>query len=257
MEKWLQDYTPIMDVENDCILSKQGDISIVFKITLPEIFTQSDEDYEALHQGLLKAIKVLPKDSIFHKQDWYIQSKYRPQTLKGETSFLARSSEAYFYERPYLKHDCYIILTKKSSDRKPSSSMFSSLLRPKMVPEQTLEPLALQEFEDIAGQFRRILMDCNIKPERLKGESLSSHSHKIGLIERYYTLSDKETSLIVKDIQLKDGLQVGGNYCQLYTLADTEDLPALCGSRINYDKYSTDKTKFPIGFTSTLGLLLP
>ncbi len=73
MEKWLKNISPIMDVEHDCILSKQGDISIVFKVTLPEIFTQSDEDYEALHQGLVKAIKVLPKHSVFHKQDWFIQ----------------------------------------------------------------------------------------------------------------------------------------------------------------------------------------
>jgi conjugation system TraG family ATPase len=35
------------------------------------------------------------------------------------------------------------------------------------------------------------------------------------------------------------------------------DLPALCGSRINYDKYSTVKTKFSIGVASTLGQLLP
>jgi hypothetical protein len=34
-------------------------------------------------------------------------------------------------------------------------------------------------------------------------------------------------------------------------------LPALCGSRINYDRYSTDKTKFSVGFASSLGQLLP
>ena len=31
----------------------------------------------------------------------------------------------------------------------------------------------------------------------------------------------------------------------------------MCGSRINYDRYSTDKTKFSVGFASTLGQLLP
>jgi hypothetical protein len=43
----------------------------------------------------------------------------------------------------------------------------------------------------------------------------------------------------------------------LYSLSDVEELPALCGSRINYDKYCTDKSKFSVGFTSPLGLLLP
>jgi conjugation system TraG family ATPase len=33
-------------------------------------------------------------------------------------------------------------------------------------------------------------------------------------------------------------------------------LPSLCGSRINYDRYSTDKTKFSVGFASAIGQLL-
>ncbi len=40
-------------------------------------------------------------------------------------------------------------------------------------------------------------------------------------------------------------------------MADVEDLPALCGSRITYDRYSTDKTKFSVGFAAPVGQLLP
>lgn len=39
MEKVLDDILPIMDVEHDCILSKQGDVTIVFKADLPELNT--------------------------------------------------------------------------------------------------------------------------------------------------------------------------------------------------------------------------
>lgn len=63
--------------------------------------------------------------------------------------------------------------------------------------------------------------------------------------------------MLIKDIQFKEGFQIGDQQCQLYTLSDVEDLPGLCGSRINYDKYSTDKTKFSIGFASAIGQLLP
>jgi hypothetical protein len=70
MEKMIDDILPIMDVEHDCILSKQGDVTVVFKAQLPEIFTLSDQEYEAFHQAWLKAIKLLPKYSVFHKQDW-------------------------------------------------------------------------------------------------------------------------------------------------------------------------------------------
>src|SRR6185312_13275267 len=105
MEKWLHNILPIMGVEHNCILSKQGDITIVFEALLPEIFTLSDNDYEAFHNAWLKAIKVLPQFSVFHKQDWFIENNYQPDFNKN-SSFLSLSSERYFNERPFLDHHC-------------------------------------------------------------------------------------------------------------------------------------------------------
>ena len=257
MEKMIDDILPIMDVEHDCILSKQGDVTVVFKAELPEIFTLSDQEYEAFHQAWLKAIKLLPKFSVFHKQDWFIDSKFEPDFTSEDSSFLTRSSERFFNERPFLDHSCYIFLTKKPAGRKTSSSLFSNLLRSSIVPEEILKAQLRQEFIDSTGQFRRILEDSGfVKLTRLGNDELKSHSRKIGIIEQYCFLSEKQNSFIFKDIAFDDGLQVGDKHCQIYTLGDAADLPALCGSRINYDRYSTDKTKFSIGFASTLGQLL-
>jgi conjugation system TraG family ATPase len=258
MEKVLDDILPILDVEHDCILSKQGDITVVFKADLPEIFTLSDQEYEAFHQAWIKAIKLLPKYSIFHKQDWFLQSSYKPDFTKEDTSFLSRSSERFFNERPFLAHSCYIMLTKKPEGRKAASSMFSSLLRKSIVPEETLKPQLLQDFLDSTGQFKRIMEDSGfMKLTRLREKELNSHSRKMGLIEQYCYLSERNDNFLMADINFDKGMRVGDKYCQLYTLGDAVDLPALCGSRINYDKYSTDKTKFSVGFASTLGQLLP
>jgi conjugation system TraG family ATPase len=257
MEKMIDDILPIMDVEHDCILSKQGDVTVVFKAELPEIFTLSDQEYEAFHQTWLKAIKLLPKFSVFHKQDWFIDSTFQADFTNEDTSFLTRSSERFFNERPFLDHSCYIFLTKKPAGRKTSSSLFSNLLRTSIVPEETLKVELRQEFIDSTGQFARILEDSGfVKLTRLGNDELRSHSRKIGIIERYCSLSENENSFVYKDISFNDGLQVGDKHCQMYTLGDASDLPALCGSRINYDRYSTDKTKFSIGFASTLGQLL-
>lgn len=257
MEKQLNEILPILGVEHDCILSKQGDITIAFRAELPEIFTLSDGEYEAFHQSWVKAIKVLPKLSVFHKQDWFIDSKYKPDFTKDDVSFLTQSSERFFNERPFLDHSCYILLTKKPASRKLSSSLFSNLLRKSIVPEQTLKPQVLQDFLDSTGQFKRILEDSGfVQLTRLKNDDLLSHSRKMGLIERYCYLSEKDNDILFKDIQFENDLQVGDQHFQLYTLGDAEDLPALCGSRINFDRYSTDKTKFSIGFASTLGQLL-
>ncbi len=255
MERVLEEILPIMDVEHDLILSKQGDITIAFIAELPEIFTLSNEEYEAFHQTWIKAIKILPKFCVFHKQDWFLDSKHQPDFLKEDKSFLSRSSERFFNERPYLDHTCYIFLTKKPKGRKLSTSLFSNLLRKSIVPEEAINQQLIQDFLDSAGQFKRILEDSGfVKLFRLKDEDLTSDDRKAGVIEKYMRLSDGN---VMNDIMLKDGLQIGDKHLQLFTLSDANDLPALCGSRINYDKYSTDKTKFSVGFSSTLGQLLP
>jgi conjugation system TraG family ATPase len=257
MEKRIDDILPIMGVEHDCILSKQGDVTVVFKVELPEIFTLSDQEYEAFHQSWIKAIKILPKFCVFHKQDWFLQSSYQADFTREDSSFLTRSSEQFFNERPFLNHSCYIMITKKPIGRQNSSSLFSNLIRSSIVPEVTLKEQMLHDFIDSTGQFKRIMEDSGfVKLQRLADNELKSQSRKIGLVEKYCFLSGKENLFEYNDVKFEDGLQVGDKHCQLFTLGDAADLPALCGSRINYDRYSTDKTKFSIGFASTLGQLL-
>jgi len=239
-------------------LSKQGDITIVYEVQLPELFTLSDQEYEALHQSLIRAIKILPANTVFHKQDWFTESKHAADFSAIGVSFLSRASERFFNERPYLDHQCYIMLTKKPAGRKLGSSLFSNLLRRSIVPEQTIRPQLLQDFLDSAGQFERILNDSGfLSLRRLNDAELSGNKMYCGLVERYLNLQPNETNFILNDITFNDGIQVGPNHCQIFTLADAADLPAYCGSRINYDKYSTDKTKFSVGFASPLGQLLP
>lgn len=254
MKKFLEEILPIMDVEHDCILSKQGDITVTYKVELPEIFTLSDSDYEAFHQIWIKAIKILPKFTVLHKQDWFIDSKYKADFTKDDISLLSRSSELFFNERPFLDHSCYIFITKKPSGRKNSSSLLSSLIRRSIVPEETLQLSVLQDFLDACGQFVHILQESGfVRCDRLTREKIVSSRIGIGIIERYCTLSENR---YIRDIDFNDGIRVGDQNCQLYTLGDAVDLPSLCGSRINYDRYSTDRTKFSMGFASTLGQLL-
>jgi hypothetical protein len=144
---------PVYKVENDCILSKCGDITVAFEATLPEIFTLSDQEYESLHHALVKAIKVLPTNSIFHKQDWFISREFDGMFEDKVLSFLSHSSEKFFNERPYLDHSCYIMLTRKLSDRRQSTSMFSTLTKRNIVPDETINEPRLQEFLDSVGSI--------------------------------------------------------------------------------------------------------
>ncbi len=79
---------------------------------------------------------------------------------------------------------------------------------------------------------------------------------KPGILEQYCFLIGENERPLIKDVHLKDRMQIGDSHCQLFTMSDAENLPSLCGSRISYDKYSTDQTKFPVGFAAQLNLLL-
>lgn len=251
-----KDILPIYKVENNAIISMHGDITIAYKVELPEIFTLSERDYEAYHQIWVKAIKLLPQHSIFLKQDWFTETKYKAD-YTSDRSFLSRSSEVFFNERPFLDHECYIFLTQKPKERKLSSSVYSNILRKSIVPSQTISLTLVKDFLDNAGQFERILTDSGfVGLKRLNDDELAGTANKAGIIERYCFLLNRDNQPIIRDIHVKDEIVVGDKMVELYTLCDTENMPALCGSRINYDKYSTDRSKFSVGFASPLGSLL-
>jgi len=257
----LEDVMPIWKIENDCILDKLGCITVAFSCELPEIFTLSSTEYEAMHSAWVRAIKTLSPGTILHKQDWFIQTNYRADFEKLNTesdpSFLSHSSERHFNERPWLDHESYLFLTFVPSGKFTANAMSTSLTRSSFVSEQSMDKKLIDEFLDRVGQFARVLTDSGmIKMQRLTATELSSDESKPGLIERYCHLQSMGEPRMVCDISLSDELQVGDKQVHVFSLADMDTLPAVCGPRINYEKYSTDVTKFSIGFAAPLGFLL-
>lgn len=253
----LEKILPIWKIESDCIISKQGDITVAYQVQLPEIFTLSSDDYEGLHQAWIKAIKVLPRHTVFHKQDWFQQDKYSADTTDPEKDFLTQSSDRFFNERPFVNHTCYLMLTKKPHQRKLSNSVFSNLLRPRMAPVETTDTQLFSEFMNCVGQFEKIIQDSGfVSLSRLKADDLAGTEERCGLIEKYLFLLQDDHKPLLQDITFKPQWRIGSNHLQLYTLADCEHLPSLCGPRITYDKLSTERTKFSTAFCAPLGQLL-
>ena len=60
----LESKFPILSVEHDCIISKDADITVCYRVELPELFTVTQAEYEAIHSAWTKAVKVLPNYSI-------------------------------------------------------------------------------------------------------------------------------------------------------------------------------------------------
>ncbi len=69
-------------MEHGCIISKDADITVAFEVSLPELFTVTSQEYEAMHAAWCKAIKVPPHYSVAHKQDWFVSENYKPELQK-------------------------------------------------------------------------------------------------------------------------------------------------------------------------------
>lgn len=247
---------PLQGVENGYVISNKCDVSAIFSVELPEIFTLSKEDYLNLHSTWVRAIKVLPQNTIFHKQDYFIKEKYIPQNLESD-SYLAKTYKAHFYERPFLDHRCFIIITQKAKNRSKTNYGTSSLFYKNLVSDNTIKRSEKEIFDDSLQQMEEIMNNSGfLKLKRLTSDEICGDEKTIGLLEQYLFLQSPKSEPILDDIILNEGLKIGDKKPQIYTLADLEDFPEIVGPRITYDEYSTDKNKFSIGFASNLGLLL-
>ena len=200
----LESKFPLLAVEGGCIISKDADITVVYRVELPELFTVTSAEYEAIHAAWCKALKVLPEYSVVHKQDWFIRERYRPATGEGDMSFLSRSYERHFNERPFLTHACFLYLTKTTRERMHMRSDFSTLCRGNIIPKEVNRESATK-FLEAAEQFERILNDSGfLTLVRLTGDEITGTADCPGLLERYFSLSLSETTSL-QDIELGAG----------------------------------------------------
>ena len=247
---------PLLAVEHDCIISKDADITVAFKVELPELFTVTNAEYEAIHSSWAKAVKVLPEYSVVHKQDWFVRETYKPATDKDDMSFLSRSFEKHFNERPFLNHSCFLFLTKTTKERMRTQSNFSSLCRGNIIPKEVNKDTSVK-FLEAVGQFERIINDSGfISLTHISSDEITGTGETPGLIEKYFSLSLDDTTCL-EDLELgADGLRVGNKHVCLHTLSDAEDLPGRIGTDMRHEKLSTDRSDCRLSFASPVGLML-
>ena len=249
---------PLLSVENGCIVSKDADLTVAFEVELPELFTMTAAEYEAVHSSWVKAVKVLPDFSVVCKQDWFTKEIYRPDFRDGEQSFLSKSYERHFNERPYLNHKCYLYLTKTTRERSRQRSDFNSLCRGSLLPKEMVDKDTAARFLEAVEQFERIMNDSGkVSLRRMPPEEITGTSERPGLVERYFSLSADDRSAVLEDICLEPGrMRIGDKQLCLHTLSAADDLPGRVETDMRYGRLSTDRSDCRLSFAAPVGLLL-
>ena len=200
---------------------------------------------------------MLPNYSILHKQDIFITEKYEPDSRKDDLSFLSRSFERHFNERPYLHHTCYLFLTKTTRERSRQQSNWNTLCRGFLVPKEIRDKETVERFMEAVGQFESIVNDSGlVRLERLTTEEITGTENEPGIIERYLTLSADGTTML-QDMQLNpDEMRIGDKRLCLHTLSDLDDLLGKVRTDGRYERLSTDRSDCRLSYAAPVGVML-
>ena len=112
---------PILTVKDGVIVSKRGDLTIGWEMTIPVCYSMDRDVIESLNEKFFEAVRLLSPWMLVHRQDVYSMNTYCPEK---KDSFLGSCYEKHFEGRGYLSHKQYIYLTlsSKASALRPTAN---------------------------------------------------------------------------------------------------------------------------------------
>ena len=241
---------PVLEINDECIISKSGDITIAYELQQPPRHSLEVERYNDLRNLFSRAYQTLPIGTIILKQDIYFKRKYIHSG--GNETFLLKKYSEHFNGREYLDYKSilyFCLPTKVRQNVKCKESILSSrhILFGKTSPEkivsfrQSVEQAIAIICSDssLIGASRLNAQDCN---------TLISHIMNFSF--------DEET--LVNDMQAKSGAYIVGNR-KIFNLAlsSLDDMPDSYEENVKDYDLSTDNTSLYGSVLSQIGYTIP
>lgn len=245
------DLFPLMGIRDGVVISKRGDITIGWELTLPDAFSLLESDYNELTGVFASAIRTLPPWTMVHRQDVYL---YEPYRAKESNSFLSLSYEKHFEGRRFLTHRQYVFLTlsSKASALRPvsASGLFGGRSISKLPGRECFEALSSK-----GSEFISVLTGAGkIQARALKDEDYVTLSND-GIIPDYLSLGQRDH--IFSDFQMgPDHVQVLDNTIWAYTISEADDLPTEVPTSQKVESLSGAASELYLSYGSPFGLLM-
>ena len=226
--KNLESILPVLGFNSDVLVSNNLDLTIGFKLHLPEILSCSSEKIYMLHDTFQRMLNLLPAGSFLHKQDFFLtegfQSAKQPEQMNPTTKeSLDNSYLNHFAGRQYLKHECclYISLLNKGllKNYLESALIFSRK-------ERNLEKLQYDKINELRSNIVAIFNQNGIGCDPISREEAIGDEHSLGLIERFLSLNFTENHPALGGIDFRDRLKVMDQFVEILSLSDYSHIPA-------------------------------
>lgn len=246
----MEDILPIHSVDGGYIMSRQGDITAGWELTLPAVSSLSEDGYDSMFSSLVSAVRALPDWYIVHRQDLYLDSCYTPEVKAG---YLDRHYEEHFSGRAYktARHFLYLTKTCRSSAIRGvrSCGLFSTDRA-----RDLDTPADLGEFVARCEEFISIVTSNALcRARKLTDEDLLGKGGELGLIGQVMMLGGGSLS----DVMLEpDQIRVNDSYAFAYSISNSDDLPSSIETVKPVNSLSTARSRINMCCASPVGTLL-
>ena len=237
---------PILCIQDNVIVSKRGEITLGWKVSLPSLCSLTEADHLDRLDALCSAVQSLGPSYIVHRQDWFTKGNY---VAEETTSFLGKAYEHHFDGREHLVHEQYLFLTlalKESAARKISSSGFFEFISPKK--EHLARDLATLESK--ASEFESILTGRGqVKLTRLNDRQMAQITASvINLSDRCGVFCDPKID--------PDSMKITGRTLWAYSISESTALPSYISPSQKADQLSAPGSSIHLSTAAAIGPLM-
>lgn len=241
---------PLMKVIDGAIISKRGDVTIGWELTLPAKYTLTESQYDDILSSMASAVKVLPNWTLVHRQDVYTYERYHEEDCQA--GFLGKSYERHFDGRHYLVHRSYLYLTYAAKASAAKSSASSGIFGIKGC-AKTPPRADLEAFRQGSSDFLSVILSSGkISARELTDADYLGVGNAPGLIQSYLMLGSND--LMASNIRLgRDSVSLDGKTAFAFSISETDALPGSISNTLRTDSLSTAVTDLHLSFSSQIG----
>ena len=239
-------YIPILTIQDGVIVSKRGELTVGWEVSLPSLCFITEDGYEDMLEALSSAVRALGPGFIIHRQDIYLREAYHAEVMKG---FLQESYEKHFDGREHLSHRQYLYLTLALKDA-PSRGISSSGAFGISFPKGDLLAKDLALLQSKASEFASVMTGRGgYTLSRLDNDNLAS------LVHRHISMYSPDG--IFSDIHPgEDKVRCGLRVLWAYSISESRLLPTLVGSSQRSDPLSGSSSEIRLSTAAAIGPLL-
>ena len=85
---------PVLAIKNGIIVSRRGELTLGWELSLPAAYSLSEQDYDSLILRYYEAVRRLPPWTVLHRQDVYLRDEWHPDGApRWSRSFLQDCSD--------------------------------------------------------------------------------------------------------------------------------------------------------------------